>query len=211
MPDEPQSQDATGSGETPPETGNPPPPAPPAEPSSGETPPTQTTGNLEALKRDLADARKRRKAVEAELAELRAFKERAEEATKSESERLTERANRAEQRAEALAAQLQSLQVSAAVRAEAAKQGFRDPEDAVLAIGSDVIELDDDGRPLAKSVAKAVSAVAESKPHWLRGEGEQATGSKFGGSGARKSDQLNREALSRLFPALGPATRSPRP
>lgn len=210
MPDEPQSQDATGSGETPPETGNPTPPAPPAEPSSGEKPPTPTTGNVDALKHDLFGERRRRKTAEAELAELRKFKERAEEATKSESERLTERANRAEQRADELARQLQSLQVSAAVRAEAAKQGFRDPEDAVLAIGTDAIELDDDGRPVAKSVEKAVQTVAERKKHWLRGEGEQATGSKFGGSGARKSDQLNEEAVRRMFPALGPAFRSSR-
>lgn len=205
MPEETEGQQQQGSGETPPATGS---PAAPGQndSTSGETPSEEGKPRVVPVA-ELAGERKRRKDAEAELAKLRKFKDDAEAASKTDAEKALDRANKAEQRATQAEQRLRSLAISQAVHNAAAKAGFRDPGDAVLAIGTDGIELDDDGLPTPDSVATAVKAVAKAKPHWLHQEGDRSTGSKFGG-GTKPSGQLSDDKLREYFPALGPGRRT---
>ena len=205
MPEEPEEQQQQGEGETPPETGR---PASSGSPSStsGETPPEEGKPKVVPVA-ELAGERAKRKAAERELAELRKFKQQQEDAKKTEAERIADKVNAAERRAAEAENRLRRLAISQAVHNAAAKEGFRDPEDAVLLIGADGIELDDDGLPIQDSVNKAVKAASKAKPHWLHQEGERDTGSKFGGQGKGRQ-QLDDAMLRQFFPALGPPRRT---
>lgn len=203
MPEELEGQQQQGNGETPPETGAQQQTASPSS-TSGETPPEEGKAKVVPVA-ELAGERKRRKDAERELAELRKFREDAEAASKTEAEKALDRANKAEQRAEQAEQRLRSVAIRQAVISAASKAGFRDPEDAALAIGRDGIELDDDGLPIQDSVDTAVKRVAKAKPHWLHQAGD--TGSKFGGS-KKGSGELDANMLRQLFPALGPPRRT---
>jgi hypothetical protein len=205
VPEELEGQDQQGNGETPPETGAQQQSTSPSS-TSGETPPEEGKPKVVPVA-ELASERKRRKDAERELEQLRKFKQQQEDAKKTEAERIADKVNAAEQRAEQAEARLRRLAIAQAVQTAAAKAGFRDAEDAVLYIGADGIELDDDGLPTKDSVDAAVKAAAKAKPHWLHQEGERNTGSKFGGA-KKGSDELDANALRQLFPALGPPRRT---
>lgn len=203
MPDEPnghgQQQD---DGETPPATGVQQPTGQPGPPS-GVTPPTATPPADKTVPvAELAEERRQRKALAKRLQELEAAEQARQDANKSEAERLLDRANRAEQAAEAAQRELQAERIGRAIRAAAKTAGFRDEDDAVMAIQSDQIELDTDGTPVKGSVEQAVKAIAQAKPHWLRAEGERTTGSKFAGDG-RRSAKPDEDRIRSMFPALG--------
>lgn len=205
MPEETDDQQQQGNGETPPETGS---PAGSESPSStsGETPSEEGKPKVVPVA-ELASERKKRKDAERELSELRKFKQQQEDAKKTEAERIADKVNAAEQRAQQAEDRLRRLAISQAVHNAAAKAGFRDPEDAVLLIGTDGIELNDDGLPTQTSVDAAVKAAAKAKPHWLHQEGERDTGSKFGGKGKGRNG-LDDSQLRQFFPALGPPRRT---
>jgi hypothetical protein len=205
VPEEPEEQQQQGEGETPPETGS---PAGSSSPSSasGETPPAEGKPKVVPVA-ELASERKRRKDAERELQELRTFKQQQEDAKKTDAERAADKVQQAETRAEQAEARLRRLAIGQAVHNAAAKAGFRDPADAVLLIGAEGIDLDDDGLPIQTSVDAAVKAAAKAKPHWLHQEGERGTGSKFGGQGKGR-DGLDDSQLRAYFPALGPPRRT---
>lgn len=155
------------------------------------------------LKSALKKERDARKAFEKELKELRKFREEIEDKNKTETQRLEERATKAEEALEAAQTSLRNQQLDFEISAAARKVRFRDIDDALRLIPRDEIEFDDDGNLDKKAVEKAVKAIADKKPHLVLSEGEGApSGSKFGGS--KKSDRkATADQLKKKYPALG--------
>jgi hypothetical protein len=110
-----------------------------------------------------------------------------------------------------LAAKLRQTALEGAIKEAAQKAKFRDPDDVITQLqrnnfaGIEIDQDDDDPADIeidAKSVEKAVKAVATAKPHWLiaAGDGAPSGGSFNGGKPGGKSNK-NAEYADR-YPAL---------
>ena len=148
-------------------------------------------GLLSALRKE-RKARKRAEKENRELEELRKFKRETEEAN----------AEKAEEKATKLETALREERLVARLTAEANKQNFIDPEDAILGVDEDLLEFDDDGNVDKDSVKKAVKDLAERKKHLIDSgdSGASKSGSKFGGGKGKKGSDS--KALQEKYPAL---------
>jgi predicted component of type VI protein secretion system len=106
------------------------------------------------------------------LAQLEAKEKEREEASKTETEKLAQRAAKAEQDRDAAIAEreaaqtaLQTERIKNAVIAEASKLGFADPDDAYTLVTLSEIEIDDAGK--VNGAAEAIKKLAEAKPYLL--------------------------------------------
>jgi len=162
----------------------------------------KTAGLRSALRKERAE----RKAHEAELKELRKEREERELADKSEAEKEKIRADKATERVTKLATGLLNDKLDSAIRAAA--KDFIDPTDAIAGVDREalVYEQDSDDPSKitidAKSIERAVKAVATAKPHFLKtgtDDGEK-TGSQFGGT--KKTESTKADDLRALYPGL---------
>lgn len=143
---------------------------------------------LEKAQKDLKDA---------EEGEVAAAKKSAEEATGKVTK---------------LAAQLRQTSLERAIIDAARKQKFRDPDDVITHLarsnfnGIDIDQDDDDPSDIeidAKSVEKAVKAVATAKPHWLIAAGDtNNSGSSFNGGKPGGGNKNKNQEYAERFPAL---------
>lgn len=146
-------------------------PAPeqPVEPAAPEAPvesaaadpwadPDAARKEIEKLRRESAAYRTRAKELEPLAAKARD----AEEAQKTEAERLTEQLTAAQERA----AKSISAAVAAKVEALAAGQ-FADPEDAAGALDLTTY-VDEDGVIDSAAIKRDLAALLERKPHWAK-------------------------------------------
>lgn len=117
--------------------------------------------------------------VDAMEAALKAAKE-AEDAKKSEAERLRAAKEAAEQQAKVAAEQAKQALIKAALMTAAAQAGFADPADAIRLADTSEIEVADDGTVIGAK--EAIDALAKEKPYLLRGAGGAGAG---GGNPAR--------------------------
>jgi hypothetical protein len=122
---------------------------------------------------DLAKERERRKQAaddlqraNARLAELEAKVTAAEDAEKSELEKMQATAERANARA----ADAERRVVTSEIRLAAAAAGFADPSDAVAFLGADLAPYLVDGGINTEAVEAAVTGLLEKKPHLKRAE-----------------------------------------
>lgn len=154
----------------------------------------------------LRDALKaeRRRANTAERAAKAAAKEKDERelAEKSAIEQAETRAQRATERLQKLSDGYRKSAIDRAI--EKAASDFIDPNDAVTTIDRSLIEVEqDDEDPSivkvdAKSVTRAVKALAAEKSHWLKKPGTddgKPSGSGFGGSKRTDTEQSREAAL----------------
>lgn len=163
-----------------------------------------TTGLKSALEKERAD----RKRLEKEAKALRKFKEDSESKDKTDSERATEKATKAEEKATRLAGKLRAAALENMVTKVAGKLKFTDAEDALRFLDMDSITIDqDDDDPSEitideKSVERALKTVADKKPYLIgEGSSNEKSGSKFGG-GRKDQKDLDDEALKEKYPAL---------
>lgn len=159
------------------------------------------------LKGALANERKARKAAEKRATALAKDKEKADLAKQTSEEQAIARAEKAEEQKEKLAARFLNRELESAIRRAARDEKFIDPADAIDGVERNalIFEQDEDDPAEvtidAKSITKAVKALATKKPHFIQSgtdDGEQS-GSKFGrgGKGDRKETDY-----SKLYPAL---------
>lgn len=166
--------------------------------------------DVSGLKSALSKERRRAELAEKEAKRLKKAEEERELAAKSESERATIAAQKAEEKAAKAAQGLLKRDINDAIRCEAQKLNFIDPEDAVEGVGWDSIEYtQDDENPSdikidQKTVAAAVKALAAKKKHFLKSgtDDGEPTGGKFGGAGSKKTPDTEDE-LRKLYPSLG--------
>jgi len=118
-----------------------------------------------------------------------------EEANKTELEKQTARADKAEADAKSADDRVRETTLRSAIIAEAAKRQVVDPDAAVALIDRTSLELDDTGNPT--NIAKAMDALLKTKPY-LAGaaKGDADQGARSGGA-----DQLGREALESMSDA----------
>ena len=135
---------------------------------------------LEAERKARKDAERRAADLDRRIAAFEAEK-------LTESERAAKRAEDAEARATAMAAEVQSLRLRSTVASAAAKLGFSDPEDA-LALVAGSVAFGEDGTP--QGVDKLLADLAKSKPYLL--SGRQPAGSFDTGTGAARAPQAGR-------------------
>ena len=134
-------------------------------------------------RRELQSLRQRMKEVEKERDELKA-------AQLSDTEKATERATKAEEKATALEKDLRTMRLTAAVDSAAKDLGIRDARAAQRLMDDEAVEWDDDGKPKAKSVAKALADAAKEHPILVKsGPGDGGGGS--GGSGNKGDIDMN--------------------
>lgn len=165
--------------------GGPTPPAPPTAdpPKDPATPPPPATGDDPALgpagEKALAEWKKRAKDAET-LAKQQADQLQAiEDAKKTETERLADRAKAAEDRATAAT----RLAVASKVEALAAGR-FADPQDAVDALAAGAFTTDQGGID-ANAITGALDDLLTRKPHWAAGAGNPSVPRPDPSQGAR--------------------------
>lgn len=166
--------------------------------------------DVTGLKSALEKERKDRKALEKELKTFRTAKQTAEDADKSEVERLKGENERTSARATKLAEGFKSSAVRTAVLEAAGKAKFRDPSDAlrpeILALVG--VEQDDDDPTQvtidSATVNQAIKDLAKNKPHYIATEEKRLpkSGSSFGGSGGGNKGDAERAALMEKYPVL---------
>lgn len=88
----------------------------------------------------------------------------AEEATKSELQKLTEKLTKAEQKAAAIQAQAEKALVDAEIIRHATALGFADPSDAVALLDRSGVKVDLEAGKV-EGVKEAVEALLKAKPH----------------------------------------------
>lgn len=148
------------------------------------------------LRKEAADARIKAKAnadAAKRLAQL-------EDANKSETDRLSDRAGAAEADRDEWRGRYLDLAKRQAITEAATTAKTTDPETVYLYL-RDEVEVDDDGNPL--DVDKAIRGLAKRKPHLFRTTPEGARDAFAGGQGtppALNSDSLS-DALSRAVGA----------
>jgi len=167
--------------------------------------------DVENLKKALAVERRRAKTLDRETRLTKKQKEDEELAKKGELEAATEKLTRSEQRVQALGAQFKKSAMDSALREEARRLNFIDPEDALTMVDRSEIEVDQDDDDPAKvdidkeSLKKAVKSLADRKKHLLKSgtEDDEPTGSSFGGGSSRtgKKKTAQQELMER-YPSL---------
>lgn len=182
------------------------------QPVEGQGAVDDAAGLKSALQKERAD----RKALEKELKAYRKSKEDQELAEKSEVERVTTQAQRAEEKAAKLAAGFRKNAIHSAVIAAAGKAKFLDPTDALRpeVLEAIQVEQDEDDPSLVtideKSVTAAVAALAKSKKHYVTASQEQQqkqkqlprSGSGFGGGAPTSNLTADEQVLAARYPAL---------
>lgn len=130
-------------------------------------------------------------------------------AEKSELEQATIKLQKAEERANALAAGYLKSSLDRAIEQAAREAHFIDPNDAITSIARDSISFEQDENDPSrvtidpKTVKAAVKALADKKPHWVSSgtDDNGATGSKFSGT-PPKNKKTDAERLAELYPSL---------
>ncbi len=165
--------------------------------------------DISGLKSALKKERDERRSLTKEIKELREFKEQADSKDKTEGEKATAAATKAQQKADRLAVKLRDTALENVVTKLATKHKFVDIDDALRLIDRSEIQIDqdeDDPSDLTideKSVDKALKALAEKKPHLIGdGEGLPPSGSKFAGGRKNADPNADTEALKQKYPAL---------
>lgn len=172
-----------------------------------ESPPKKdsyTEDDVTGLKSALDKERRERKARDKELKELRKLKKEKEDADlakKGDAEREKTRADKAEEKLSKLAPAFKRDKVERAILAEAGRQHFIDPSDALTLYSeiADEVEQDEDDPSQVtideKMIARKVKELASRKKH-LVGSGTpdgQKTGSSFNsrtdGGGTTKDEE----------------------
>lgn len=159
-------------------------------------------GLIASVAASRADAKAEKKRADA----LQKIVDDAELATKSEIEQATAREEKANTKITKLAQRFLTRELNSAITAAAAN--FVDPSDAIAGVDlSELVYSQDEDDPAdvtidAKSVERAVKALAAKKPHFLKKgtEDGEATGSKFGAGNRQKktSDDTYRETYPSL-------------
>lgn len=169
--------------------------------------------SVEGLKSALRKERRERKKFERELKKRQQADSENKDA--DQVQEALDKVRKSDETVARLAARLKEQAVERAILRHA--KDFADPEDAVLLINRDDLDIDqDDDDPLDisiddDSVKDAVRALAKKKPHLLSGgksgggqSNEDATGSKIGSGGRKGTDQQATEQRYReMYPALG--------
>lgn len=124
---------------------------------------TFTQAELDSI---IADRLNREKAKYQDYDALRQFKETAEQASKSEVEKLTERAAKAEAEARETQERYLARTLDAEARAVAATLGFTKPNAAVKL--ADLTKAVNDGEVDAEAIHKALTALASEMPELLK-------------------------------------------
>lgn len=111
-----------------------------------------------------------------------------------------------------LASKLRQTSLEKAITDAARKMKFRDPDDVITQLqrsnfnGIEIDQDDDDPSDIeidAKSVEKAVKAVATAKPHWLIAAGDNNnSGSSFNGGKPGGGNKNKNQEYADRFPAL---------
>lgn len=162
--------------------------------------------DTKGLKAALAAERKAAKASARALAKLQAEKDERELADKTEVEQAQIKLQKANEKAERLAAGLLTRDLNAAITKAAAN--FVDPTDAIDGVDRSAITFEQDPDDPAditidvKSVEKEVKRLATKKPHFVKTgttDGEP-TGGKFGGK--QQKQQTTEEAYKLKYPSL---------
>jgi hypothetical protein len=170
----------------------------------------QRAGGKEALKKDLADERKRRQRLENELAKRKKADEDAELATKDAVTQEKTKREQAEQRAKRLAEGFRSSEVRRAIRDMARTMNFHDPSDALVEDVLSAVDVEQDDEDPSSvtvdeaSVKRAVKALADKKKHLVRPSGTEdgaPTGSSFGGTRSGKRVSKDEQYLD-VYPSL---------
>jgi hypothetical protein len=162
------------------------------------------------LKSALQKEREERKKLERELKTFRKGQQAAEDAEKTEVERLKGENQREATKAAKLAAGFKNNAIETAILKAAGAAKFRDPSDAIrpdiiAAIG---VEQDEDDPTQVvideATVAAAIKKLAKDKPHWVGTEERRTpkSGSNFGGSGTPPKGDTEKAALQQKYPAL---------
>lgn len=159
---------------------------------------------LQAERQQRKDFEKKFKALERE----RAKKEKGEQ---SELEEAKSERDTASAQVSHLSELLKKNTVDTAIMAVAAKEKFRDVDDALSLVNRSEIELDfemdDDGVTIEvdqASVAEAVKKLAQSKPHLILADGdEEGSGAPLGSKKKKRGDkELTEEKLKEQYPSL---------
>lgn len=124
------------------------------------------TFSQEQLDAIITERLNREKAKYQDYDALRQFKETAEQASKSEVEKLTERAAKAEAEAREVAERYLARTLDAEARAVAAALGFTKPDKAVKL--ADLTKAVKDGEVDAEAIHKALTALASEMPELLK-------------------------------------------
>lgn len=172
-------------------------------------------GLKSALKKERQSSRTNSKSVRTLERQLRDAQKKLDEQAdkdKSETERANKQAQTAQEKVTKLAARLQRQALDQIIEREARALKFKDVDDALSLVDRSEIEVDqDDDDPAditidAKSVKRAVKALAERKKHLIGdddspGGDSGPSGSRFN-SGQKDKQQASADALKALYPAL---------
>jgi hypothetical protein len=157
---------------------------------------THTAGLQSALQKE-RDANKKAKEDAKRLSELEAKEKEREDASKSEMDKIAERATKAEAERDAAIAEreaakksLQAERIRNVVIANASKAGFVDPEDAYALIDLASIKIDEEDK--VTGVDEAVKKLAEAKPHLL-GQAKKGDGVGTPRGGQRKKEEKDNQ------------------
>jgi len=174
----------------------------------GNSPTDDAAGLKSALQKERAD----RKALDKELKALRAAKQTADDAEKTEIQRLTDSSTATTAKLEKLAAGFRANALETAVLRAAGALKFRDATDALRTEVFSAIGLEQDEDDPTKvtideaSVTAAVKALAKNKPHYLGTPDRTSapkSGSQFGGSSNGQGSEASAKAtLAAKYPAL---------
>jgi hypothetical protein len=173
---------------------------------------TYTEAELGGLKSALAKEREDRKALDKELATFRKAKQTAEDAEKSEVQRLTDQQQRNADKLQKLSDGYRKAAIDRAITEAAKNAKFRDPSDALRPeiLSAISVEQDEDDPTQVTidtaSLNQAIKELAKNKPHYLvtgQPQGTTRSGSTFGGSsnGGNNVD-AERARLMSHYPAL---------
>lgn len=161
------------------------------------------TALLSALRKE----RKDRRLAERELKKLQRERKDADDQEQADSKQLKEERDTERSKSEKLAKRLRDNELDNRIMRFAGDQ-FADLEDVLKLLDRSNIDVDqDDDDPSDididdAQVKAAVSALAKTKPHLLKVQGEDTkTGGQFGG-GKKGKEGLEEEHLKSLYPAL---------
>lgn len=126
------------------------------------------TFTQEQLDQIIGERLKRESAKFADYEELKKFKDEAEAKNKSELEKLTERATKAQAEAERIKSETSERLIKAEAKAAAAKLGFTKPDKAIRLADLSKAAVGEDGE--VTGVEEALAALAKDMPELLKGE-----------------------------------------
>jgi len=143
----------------------------PVAPATGEMPAGDETGrsdDLASIRRALDEERKQRKAFERQYKDLATRQQQADDAAKSETQKLAEQLTKLSAERDRALADLAARDVRESVVTAAERAGARRPM-AVYRLIADELDLADDGTP--SNVAKLIDTLKKSDPDLFRSNG----------------------------------------